>query len=660
MQLDKNESFLIVFKVARRFLMIACALFAFLPSLACAQVEGGPGPVQIVQPANGSEVIGKKPLIKCNITAPFSKEYLFVYLDGADVTGIIDVSPGGFSFKPIQVLMSGQHQVNVILYTQDGREIQQAFAFSIRHSESFEDLISANQLTARFEGRLIKPDDAVNIPDWKVDANLANSSLVKKGNWGLSLDTNIRYFDQDQDVPIQTPLREGVNVSNYHLMLEKTGKGDSYFLAELGDVQITESTSTLQNFARRGAKASFSYKAVDVGAFVVKTDPVFGLRTSEDTGLDGSDENHLKGVSGSVVLVKDKALFKALYITGGSTGGGLGLYTIGGGDEGWIGGGVLQTDFFSQKFITEMEFYDSSFDDDIADAVAAQDDKAYRLAFSGTKDKYTYQGAYEYFGLHYNIPGQAINNDRQGFLLSGGRSSETQDVFLGLSRHRNNVDDDILLPTAYTTMGSFNYNWRKYPRFPIGVNYSKTILETTDEPVGVDPTKIESDIVAASFSYLKENLNLTLQPSYSILNNRLDDGDSTSSALSLTAAYSKSSLALSTGLSFNRTELDITGEESDNYLANLQIQGRIYNDLLGYGLVGSYNLAKVNSGAKTETFSTDFEIAYSITGHKTVDPFNLTIGIRSNYIKTKDHLFNTENENLVILLILTSTMPFTF
>ena len=168
MQLDKNGSFLLVFKVGRCFLVIACALFALLPSLACAQVEGEPGPVQIVQPANGSEVIGKKTLIKCNITAPFSKEYLFVYLDGADVTGIIDVSPEGFSFKPVQVLMSGQHQVNVILYTQDGREIQQAFAFSIRHSESFEDLISANQLTARFEGRLKKPDDAVNIPDWKV------------------------------------------------------------------------------------------------------------------------------------------------------------------------------------------------------------------------------------------------------------------------------------------------------------------------------------------------------------------------------------------------------------------------------------------------------------------------------------------------------------
>ena len=166
-------------------------------------------------------------------------------------------------------------------------------------------------------------------------------------------------------------------------------------------------------------------------------------------------------------------------------------------------------------------------------------------------------------------------------------------------------------------------------------------------------------MATATFSYLKENLNLTLQPSYSIQNNRLADQDSTSSALSMTAAYSKINMAFSTGLSFNRAELDGTGEEIDNYLANLQIQGRTHKDLLGYGLVSSYNLIKSNSGAKTAIFSTDFEVAYSITGHKTVELFNPTIGIRTNYVKTKDYLLNTENEDLTILLVLTSTVPFT-
>lgn len=641
--------------VGQVLMVVVCALVFSLPIPAYAQT--GPGPVQIVQPANGSEVIGKKPLIKCNITEPFLKEYLFVYLDGVDVTGIIDVSSDGFSFKPVQVLMSGQHQVQVVLYAMDGREIQQVFAFSVRHSENFEELVSANQLTARFEARLKKSDDLVNVPDSMIDANLGNSSLIKKGIWGLSLNTNIRYFDQD--VPVQAPLHKGVNVSNYLLSLERAEKDDYHFLAELGDVQINESTSTLQGFARRGGKASLSYKSVNIGGFVVKSDPIFGLRSSEDTGLDGSGEDHLKGISGSAILVKDKAVFKAIYITGGATGNGLGLYTAGGGNEGRLDGGVLQTDFFSQKFITEIEFYDSSFDGDVTDAVGARDDKAYRLAFSGTAARYTYQGAYEYFGRYYNIPGQAINNDRQGFLLSGGRSFATKDIFLALSRHRNNVDDDFLLLTAYTTIGSFNYNWRKSPRFPIGVNYSKTILESTDEPAGVPPTEIETDMAAATFSYLKDNLNLTLQPSYSIQNNRLADAGSTSSALSLTTAYTKPSLAVSAALSFNRAELDVTGEETDNYLANLQLQGRTHKDLLGYGLAGSYNLVESNSGAKTETFTMDFEIAYSITGHKTVELFNPTIGIRNNYLKTKDHLLGTENEDLVVMLVLTSTVPFT-
>jgi hypothetical protein len=638
-------------------LILTGILLLMAPALASAQPDGGAVPVRIIQPANGAEIVGKKPLIKGNISISFLKEYLFVYLDGVDVTGIIDVFPTGFRFKPVQALMPGQHQINVILYTAAGQEIQQVSTFTLRHSDNYEMLVSANQLTARFEARLKKPDDAVNVPDSMIDANLGSSSLIKEGNWGFGMDANLRYLDQD--VAVASPLHKGLNVSNYLLRLERAVEGGAQFLAEIGDVQISESTSTLQNFARRGGKASFSYKRVSLGGFVVRADPIIGLRRSEDSGLEGSDEDHLKGVSGSVALVKDKAIFKALHLTGGSTGAGQGVYLEGGGNEGRLSGGVLQTDFFKQKLVTEMEYYDSSYDGDLADTLAAEDDKAYRLAFSGLAGKYSYQGAYEYFGLNYNIPGQAINNDRQGFLLSGSRSIESKDVSLGVSRHRNNVEDDAAMVTAYTTVGQLNLNLRKKPHLPIGISYAKTFLDSTDEPAGVTPTEIETDMATATFSYLKENLNLTLQPSYSIQNNRLADEDSTSSALSFTAAYSKTKVALSSGLSYNRAELDATGEETETYLANIQVQGLAHKDLVAYGLVSGYNLTEANSGAKTETVTTDFEVAYSLTGVKTVDLFKPTIGIRTHYQWTRDHLLDTENEDLVLMLVLTSTVPFT-
>ncbi|MEN8141276.1 MAG: hypothetical protein ABFR97_08655 [Thermodesulfobacteriota bacterium] len=630
-------------------------------SAAAQAAESGGGPeevVRLLQPAAGGEVIGKKPLIKGLISAPFLKEYLFVYLDGADVTGILDVSADGFSFKPAQVLMSGAHQLQVILYTTAGQEVQQAFPFTVKHSESFDDLLAVNQLTARYEGRLHKSDDLTSWPDSMLDANLSNSSLAKNGNWALALNTNIRYFDQD--LPVPAPLHKGINVSNYLLKLERPAGQKYQFLAEVGDVQINESTSTLLNFARRGGKASLSYKGLTIGGFMVKADPLFGLRSSDDTGLlAGSDDDQLKGVSGSVGLFNGQALIKALTFSGGATGSGLGLYSAGGGSEGQVDGALLQTNFFNQKFVTEVEFYDSSFDGDVSDGAPAQDDKAYRLAGSGAIGSYSYQGAYEYMGRYYNIPGQAINNDRRGFLFNGSRAYAAADLALALSKHRNNVDDDPLMATADTSFASLNYNWRRFPRFPMGINYGKTILESTYEPPGQMATKIETDMAAATFSYLQGNLNLTLQPSYSIQNDRLAGNDSTSSALNLSTAYSKNKLAFSSALAFNRVKLDSSGEETDNYLANIQFQGKGFKELLSYGLVGSYNLFESSSGAKTEIFSTNCEVAYAITGHEVIKLLNPTIGFRSQYQKSKDHLFHTENEDVVILLVLTSSVPFT-
>src|SRR4030067_1901157 len=91
--------------------------------------------IQLLEPQEGVEVIAKKPVIKCSIIQPFSRENLLVMLDGEDITGVLDIRSEGFEYKPVRVLSSGIHSLSVMLHMHDGREVQKDFVFSTRHSK---------------------------------------------------------------------------------------------------------------------------------------------------------------------------------------------------------------------------------------------------------------------------------------------------------------------------------------------------------------------------------------------------------------------------------------------------------------------------------------------------------------------------------------------
>ena len=617
--------------------------------------------IQLLEPQEGVEVIAKKPIIKCNILHPFSQENLLVMLDGEDITGVLDIRPEGFEYKPIRVLSSGVHSLRVVLYMPDGKEVQKDFVFSTRHSKTFEDAYSNNELTTIYTSVLEKPEDVTTTPYSKIESNFKSETRLKNGHWEFTLTTNLRYIDQS--LPLNQPERKGLDLINY-LLQGKYSKDGLGILTEIGDVQINETENTVMGLAKRGGNVSFQYKDLTLRTFLVKSQSVFGYRggVRGSTGIEGSLDDHIMGVSGETFFLSRKVNLKTIYVTGGETGDSFGTWTDASGRKGSVAGFVLGTDFFNQKLATEAEVDFSRFDADTTDDFSADNDKAYKLKIGRTSGNYVYEALYKYIGPDYQVLGnQGLQKNTEGFTLSGGMNLDIHSVNLSLSRYSDNVEDDELYPKVYAYQGAINYTFKKFQSAPISLSYQKSIIDSSKEPSTITPIETETDTITGGINYIKDRWNFGIQTAYSSQNDRTSAGnDSTSNTYTFITSYVMDDFSISPGFTFNRLRYPQQGTRTDTYTTNLDIRGKAMEDNLSYGLAGTYNRTKAGDGSsEQDTINTNLEVAYSL-GKKLFDFLNPSAGIRGTYNKTNNKVSGGENDELILLLVLSTSMPFSF
>ncbi len=616
--------------------------------------------IQLITPEEGAEVIAKKPLIRSVITEPFSPENLLVLFDGIDVTGILDITPEGFEYRPIDVLPSGAHTLNITVYAADGTELQKEFTFSTRHSKNLEEAYSSNELTTIYEAVLKKPKDVEDEPYSKIESNLRSVIRLKEKGWEFTLSTNLRYLDQS--LPVFFPENKGINIIDY-LLQGKYSSDEFQLLTGIGDIQINETKNTVQGLARRGGRFSLQYKDFNLSAFVVNSKQVFGFRNVRDgIGIDGSLDDHIMGVSAEAGFFDNKVSFKTIYVTGGEEGSSFGIFTEGGGNKGDALGIVLKTDFFEQKLTTEAELDFSEFDADTSDEFSSESDSAYKLKAGGYSGNYSYEALYEYMGPDYEVIGnQGLPKNREGFTFNGGANFQIHSVNLSFSRYNDNVKKDDLYPRLYTYPGMIDYSFNKFQSLPMGLSYQKSIIDSTMETELTLPVRTDSDTFSGRINYMKDKWNLGLQTSHSIQDDREDTGnDTATTTYTFTSSYSLEHFSISPGFSFNRSKYRLQGTRTDIYTANLDIRGDALKGNLTYGVAGTYNRTKSSDGStELDTINTNFEVAY-LLGKKLLDFLNPTAGIRGLYRKANDSVYGTENDEFTLLLVLSTSMPFSF
>ncbi len=614
------------------------------------------GPIKLIEPLEGSEIIAKKPVIRCAITEPFSTEKLLVLLDGTDITNILELSSEGFEFTPVQILPSGTHTLSITVYTADGREFQREFTFSTRHSEAFKDAYSSNEITTIYETALIMPDDAVSAPRSKVESNLSSQTELREERWEFTLSTNLRFLDQS--LPVNPPEKKGLNLAGY--LFQGRYRGDELqFLTQIGDIQINETQNTVQDLARRGGRFSLQYTDLKLNAFVVNSEQVYGFRGG--TGIEGNTDDHIMGLSGEIGLFSDRIRFRTVYVTGGESGSSFGIWSPGG-RKGEVLGLVLKADLLEQKLTAEAELDLSEFDADTSDEFPSESDKAYRLRVSGYSGGYSYEALYEYMGPDYEVIGnQGLQKNREGFMLRGGANFQIHSINLSFSRYNDNVKADALYPRVYTYQGMIDYTFNKIQNLPIGFSYQKTILDSTMEPPSTPPLRMDTDTVTGRVNYMKEPWNIGLQASHSIQNDRTDGGsDTTTTTYTLIPAYLAEHVSISPNFTFNRSKHHLTGVSTDTYTVNLELRGDVFHKRVTYELAGTYNNVKSSDGTvEQDTLQTNFRLSYHLS--KIFQGFlNPSVGIKGLYNKTNDRANKQRNDELVLLLVFSTSMPFTF
>lgn len=612
---------------------------------------------KVLYPKEGSEIIAKKPNIKVEFDEKVKKETIVVLFDGTDVTQLVIFTERGFEFKPFNVVSPGSHTLIISAKDNENNQIEKTLSFQTKHTEVFNEAWSNNNATIIYEGVLKKSDTLGNLPYSKIEGNLSSDTKLKNQTWEFTFNTNLRYFDQSE--PLAPPQKKGYDIINW--ILTGTYTKDLFKAkTSIGDIQITETPYTISGLSRKGGLFNIEYDIFQLNAFTVKSEAIYGSRGG--TGIETSNHDHIMGLSAGLKLFDKKMEFKTIYVTGGEPSTGFGISSFGGNRHGDVLGFLVNSNFFENKLNTDFEIDFSKYDPDTSDEFAKDSDKAYRAKIYGAIDKYNYEAMYEYIGRDYQIVGNTIQKDRQGYSLRGGANWDWHSLNLSFSRYNDNVRGDEIFPRIYNTQMALDYSFNKIPELPLGLSYQKSIQKSTKEPEETNKINIETDTISGRINYVKDKINIGFTTAYSFLNDKTEaNNDTTSITYTLTPVYTDVNFSFSTSFSLNQSKIKLTGIRTDSYTTNLDLRTKFLNQRATFDIAGTYTITKANDGStNTRNLNGTVQLAYDL-GKFIKDYAKPVIALKATYSKITDKINSlSDRDEFVLYLVFTTNMPFSF
>lgn len=641
-----------VTRSVRRGLISIYVVFATItvflaPNPACAET------FSFTSPGEGVEATTSKPAITCESGSPVLKQNLLAQLDGIDITGALDFTSTGFSFRPIQPLANGPHQLYLVIYAADGGSTEQVFSFSTLTKVS-----SNTEISAVYEQVLEKSDHLTQIPRRNFAANLGNTTTITQGDWQMGLTTNLRWLDRSMQM--LDPEKKGIDLVNY-LVFGKYQKDDVNLLVNAGDLQIQETQNTVMGLARRGVQTNFNYKSLSLNGFVVNSEQLYGL--DDGSGLEFDSSNNIKGLSAGYSLLSDNLKLRAIYVTGTEASNSFGIYDTQTGErEGDVLGFVVQYQMLEGKLNLEGEYDISDFDTDNTDEFSSASDKAWSLRAGGYTGSYNYQAVYEYVGSEYQVIGTpGLQSDREGFTLMGGMQKTVHSLNLSASRYEDNVDESALFPQVVTTTAAADYSFNRFPNLPMGLSYQRSIMEANKVPEKGLPFETETDMYGARISYITGPWNFGFNANYSTQNDKTEtDYDTSAQSYTFSPTYYAEAISVSPSLSFNRSSDETSDVDTDTLTATLDLRGNLYQGKVTYEFSGTFNRMKASDDTmETDMYSANTQVAYHFL-QEWAGFLNPSVGVRGLYIRTNDKVADQDNDEFALLLVLSTSMGFAF
>lgn len=618
-------------------------------------VAGG-GWMSLVSPAENAPVVARKPAIRGTFLKEVVPESVVIYIDGTDYTAIAAKTSGGFVVTPPLPLPPGAHQIQVMAQDREGQAQTFTGSFSSRHTNAIEEIGSSNRLTAVYDHAVKKPSSLdTTTSDWRMEANLTSSSVLRNGPWRISLDGVARY--KDQELPIAFPERRGADVISYTAKggYEKNGVKAE---AAAGDLVIDESPYTLTGLGRRGVSLTGDAGFFAFDLFSVRGDAVYGTRGG--LSADGGTDRHIRGGSGTIRLFSKRVALKTVYVDGGESKGSYNIATTGGGKAGKVLGFRLTTDFFTGKLKTDFEIDFSEFNPDTSlSGNNVRDDHAFRAGIYGAAGIFTYDAVFEYVGRDYEVVGnQMLAKNREGGKIGGAATFGSQRLDLHVSRYNDNVKNDPLLPVNVLWEANLLYGLNRWPTLPISITYKFGHQASDDVPGITEKTldKISHD-VNGQLSYVSGIVLASLSGGYS----RTDDGtivnaDSTAWNVRLAPGFTWPTLSLTPSAAYNETLLGQIRTET----TTLGLDGRaqFFRSRVTAEAGGSWVFNR-NSDRSQENRALNgtFRIAYS-PGALLSGQFVPTVAFRGLYDRLDDKVTPaSDRDNWTLFLTITAEIP---
>jgi len=489
---------------------------------------------------------------------------------------------------------------------------------------------------------------------YKMDANLSNDTFIKEQKWEMRFNTNLRNLTQNQAV--DSPLEKGVNLANY--LLTGAYLGDQLqAYTEIGDVYVNETQNTI-NLSRRGGTFTVNHNDMKLKTFVVKTEEVFGF--NDGTGIGGSSDEHIMGVSGKVGLFSDRISLKTIYAAGGEKGDSYSIYTDGADKKGSVLGFLLSSNFFDDKLNTEAELDFSDYDADTTDEFSYEKDKAYKLGVNGLWSAYSYGAIYEFVGTEYQVIGNPfLQSDREGATVNFGANYDIHSTTLLLSKYNDNVDNDELYPQTDICQGQINYMFTKFSNLPLSLMYQRSQINSSDEPEYTPHMENTTDVISSTVNYMVGSWNFGFQAGYSNQNDKTpQDYDTDAVNYTVSSNYSSEYISISPSVSFNRSRCRPTSMRTDTTMATLDLRGSIWDQRITYECAGTFSRMETSDDTmKQDSYNTNFRIAYALA-EQIWGLAKPSAGFMGYYNTTEDYVYNTRSHDFTLLFVFSTNMPF--
>lgn len=620
--------------------------------------------VRMITPQDNSEIVGKKPEIKVEFIGKSVRNNFLVTLDGTDITQISTLSDKGLEYRPVMPMSPGSHTLVLTASDVSGNQMQKTVTFRSRHSEILEEASSNNDASFIYSQTIVKPKStaltATTDSNSRIEGNLKSDNKIKNGNWEVTLNGNIRYFDQD--APVQSPLTKGADVANW-IMTGTYQKDATRLQASIGDVQVTETPNTI-SLNRKGGLVQFDYDIFQLRIFNVKGRQTYGVA---DGGIGIGTGDNIIGASAGVKLFERRVELKTIYLVGEgsdnnavfSMGTPLGTSTQPGNKKGEVVGFLLTSDFFQNKMKTEFEVDLSRYDSDTSDEFGYQNDGAGLARFYGMLgEHYNYDAKYEYFGRNYATLGNiGALKDRQGVNISQGLNINKHTFLLALSGAHDNVTGDSMFAKIYQYSGGLNYTYNGIQSLPLGLGYQKTLQESHEDPTGMQSMNTMTDTISGNISYNAGTFLMGLTALYSILDDKtLNNADTTTATVTFTPSYSTPELSVSPMFSWNSSKNELLDVRTDSYTGGLSILAK-FGNYFSFDTAGTYTISKAdNNSVDTGLINVTANLSFSPKWDY-VKKVNPVFTLRNSYVKTTDKVNpSMDMDNYGMYFVLTGNM----